>query len=121
MEESEKYLSPLEKKIVKICNQLIAEVARKEKDGIFISLDEEKSCNGWKSTKANLFKLAQVKYLNNEKLKDKKITEQERSAIKEFFIKADQYTEKEEQIYEWLQFVLAEYQTKAAKEKKKKY
>ncbi len=121
MEESEKYLSPLEKKIVKICNQLIAEVARKEKEGIFISLDEEKSCNGWKSTKANLLKLAQLKFLNNQKLKDKKTTEQERTAIKEFFIKADLYTEKEEQIFEWLQFVLAEYEGKKLKEKRKKY
>ncbi len=121
MEESEKYLSPLEKKIVKICNQLIGEVERKEKDGTFISLDEEKSCNGWKGTKNNLLKLAQLKFLNTQKLKGKKITDQERSAIREFFVKADLYTEKEEQIYEWLQFVLAEYQNKTLKEKRKKY
>ncbi|MEI7802817.1 MAG: hypothetical protein WCI97_09255 [Bacteroidota bacterium] len=121
MEESEKYLSPLEKKIVKLCNQLIAEVTRKEKDGIFVSLEEEKSCNGWKGTKNNLLKLAQLKQLNKEKLKDKNLSVTERKAIEDFMIKAEQYAEKEEQVYEWLQFVSAEYQKKTLLEKRKKY
>ena len=121
MEESEKYLTPLEKKIVKLCNQLIAEVERKEKDGTFISLEEEKSCNGWKGTKNNLLKLAQLKFINKEKLKDKKLSVTERKAIEEFFVKADIYAEKEEQVYEFLQFVKAEYDKKNFQEKKKKY
>ncbi len=121
MKEEEKYLSPLEKKIVKLCNSLISIVEQKEKDGEFISLEEEKSCNGWKGTKANLLKLSALKHANEQKLKDKTLSVTERKVIEEFLVKADMYSEKEEHVYEFLQFVYAEYEKKSAQLKRKKY
>ena len=104
MKPDEKHLTPLEKKMVKLCRELITESERSEKEGTVITPAMEKTRDGWKGTLNNTLKIAGMRAAVQQKLKSNLLNGKEKDEAVMFLEKANAFTEKQEQVYEWLVF-----------------